>query len=322
METKARVEPRSLGVRRLAILLAAVFAIGALWLLDLISLTTYGMVVPAAVVVLGAAGFWVAPRLRGVLAHISPDRIDLFVLGATYLGIVGFLSLAFRCFTINNTAGLFLSFAAALLLGAAWPVAYTVWIRKRPLRTLGIGRHNLGRTILLGLVFAAVQYFLTLYGKPLPAEAVDWVPLLVMSVAVGIFEAVFFRGFVQGRLEASFGTIPAIIGAAVLYALYHVGYGMGGSEMLFLFGLGVTYAVIYRTSRNILVVWPLLTPLGSFFNNIQAGDIELPWMSIAGFADVLFFTGMVMLFAWRYERKRARSLEEPMVVPAVAPVHR
>lgn len=322
METKARVEARSVGVRRLAILLAAVFAVAALWLLDLISLTTYGMVVPAAVVVLGAAAFWLAPRLRAILAHISPDRIDLIVLAATYIGIVGFLSLAFRYFTIDNTLGLFLSFAAALLLGAAWPVAYTVWIRRRQLRTLGIGRHNLGRTILLGLVFAAVQYFLTLYGKPLPAEAVDWVPLLVMSIAVGIFEAVFFRGFVQGRLEASFGAVPAIIGAAVLYALYHVGYGMSVSEMLFLFGLGVTYAVIYRTSRNVLVVWPLLTPLGSFFNNIQAGDIELPWMSIAGFADVLFFTGMVMLFAWRYQRKRARGLVKPMAVPTATPATR
>lgn len=45
--------------------------------------------------------------------------------------------------------------------------------------------------------------------------------------------------------------------------LYHVGYGMGGDEMVFLFGLGVVYAVAYRLSENVLVLWPLLIPLGS-----------------------------------------------------------
>ena len=33
--------------------------------------------------------------------------------------------------------------------------------------------------------------------------------------------------------------------------------------MVFLFGLGVVYAVAYRLSENVLVLWPLLIPLGS-----------------------------------------------------------
>jgi len=97
-----------------------------------------------------------------------------------------------------------------------------------------------------------------LLGYRLPAP-VDWVPLLVMSLAVGLFEAVFFRGFVQGRLQAGFGTGPAVAGASVLYALYHVGYGMGIGELGFLFALGVVHAVAYRLTENVLVLWPLLT---------------------------------------------------------------
>jgi membrane protease YdiL (CAAX protease family) len=104
---------------------------------------------------------------------------------------------------------------------------------------------------------------------------------------VGLFEAVFFRGFMQGRLQASLGSGPAVAGAASLYALYHVGYGMGAGELVFLFGLGVVYAVAYRLTENILVLWPLLTPLGAWFNNMEAGDIQLPLASIAGFVDVL-----------------------------------
>jgi uncharacterized protein len=51
--------------------------------------------------------------------------------------------------------------------------------------------------------------------------------------------------------------------AAGLYALYHVGYGMGPKEMVFLFGLGVVYGVAYACVSNILVLWPLLLPMGS-----------------------------------------------------------
>ena len=41
------------------------------------------------------------------------------------------------------------------------------------------------------LMFAAVQFLLTLYGSPLPTP-VNWVPLLVMALTVGMFEAVIF----------------------------------------------------------------------------------------------------------------------------------
>ena len=56
------------------------------------------------------------------------------------------------------------------------------------------------------------QFFLTLYGYRLPAP-VDWVPLLTMSLMVGLFEAIFFRGFIQTRLSASFGPVPGVIAA-------------------------------------------------------------------------------------------------------------
>jgi hypothetical protein len=125
----------------------------------------------------------------------------------------------------------------------------------------------------------------------------------MMSLVVGAFEAIFFRGFIQGRLEASFGTAAAVGAASMLYALYHVGYGMGAEEMGFLFGLGVVYAVAFRLVGNVLVLWPLLTPLGAFFNNLEAGDIELPWASIAGFVDVAIVMAVVIALAHRHERR-------------------
>ena len=69
--------------------------------------------------------------------------------------------------------------------------------------------------------------------------------------------------------------------------------------------LGVVYAVAFALARNVLVLWPLLTPLGSFFANVEAGDIDLPWASIAGFADVLAVMLVVLWLARRHERGRA-----------------
>jgi uncharacterized protein len=251
------------------------------------------------------------PRVRR-----TRDAEDLLAVAVLYLAIVVLMRLAFVVFTDERVLGLFLAFAGALVLGVVGPVYYTVWRRGRPLADLGLRRDNLRPAIALALLFGGVQFALTLWGYELPA-AVDWVPLLCMSLVVGAFEAIFFRGFIQTRLERQFGTAPGIGGAALLYGAYHLGYGMGAEEMLFLVGLGVVYAVAFSLARNLLVLWPLLTPLGSFYANVEAGDIELPWASIAGFADVLGLMALALWLAWRHERK-ARATTEGRSVTSVS----
>jgi membrane protease YdiL (CAAX protease family) len=233
------------------------------------------------------------------------DLIDLAAVLGAYVGVVVLFRMAFTVFTTDNVLGLFLCFAAGLLLGVVWPVVYQVWGRRRPLRTLGLGTHELRPTLVMGFALAAAQFGVTFIGYSMPAPA-QWVPLLGMSLVVGFFEAVFFRGFVQGRLEASFGPAPAVAGAAALYGVYHVGYGMGLSELWFLLALGVVYAVAYRLTTNVLILWPLLTPVGAFFNNLEAGDIDLPWASLLGFADVALLMAAAIWLGHRRERKQLR----------------
>ncbi len=283
------------------------FVVAALLLMGVLDLTVYGIAIPIAALTVAA----VVIHLRRVdpskvWVRRRVDRRDLLAIAALYLVVVGLFRLAFGVFTTDRVAGLFLSFAAALLIGVAGPVVYTTWVRRRPLASVGIGRQHLGRTVRLGLLFAGVQFAITLLGYDLPG-LVDWVPLLVMALTVGLFEAIFFRGFIQGRLETSFGVGPAVYLAAGLYALYHVGYGMGADEMVFLFGLGVVYAIAYRLAGNVLVLWPLLIPLGSFYAQLDSGDLvgELPWGSVAGFADVLVAMAVVVWLAHRAERERA-----------------
>jgi membrane protease YdiL (CAAX protease family) len=255
----------------------------------------FGVAVPASALVLALVPGTLPRSVRG------GRRLDLFAVVVMYIAVVALLR-TFVGFTTSNVFGLFMSFAGALLVGVVGPVVYTVWGCGGSLADLGLRLDNWRTAGVLPLVFAGVQFALTLWGYDLPTP-VNWVPLLVMAMVVGVFESIFFRGFVQNRLEAHFGPVAGVAGAAVLYGMYHVGYGMDTSQLLFLTGLGVVYAVAFAIGRNVIVLWPLLTPLGSFYANVKTGDIEVPWASIAGFADVL----AVMLVAiWLAHRRQHR----------------
>lgn len=256
-----------------------------------------------AVVSVSAGVLVSVPSARPRMSGAGVDGSVLGAIAALYVGVVVLIRLAFIGFGVDRTLGLFLSFGAALLLGTVGPVVHTAWRQHRSLRAVGLRTDNLRLTLVLGLVFAAVQFALTLWGYDLP-EPVDWVPLLVMALVVGMFESVFFRGFIQNRLTEQFGPGTGVAGAAVAYGLYHVGYGMGLTEIGFLTGLGVVYSVAFSLTRNVLVLWPLLTPMGSFYANVTAGDIDLPWASILGFVDVAALMVASFWFAGRAHRRR------------------
>ena len=188
--------PRS--ARVLLLTLGTAFVVGALFLLDIVGGLAYAATVGAAalaVTVVSAAltrGSHVGLRwLRGRM-----DLADLLVIAVLYALVVGGFLLAFTTFTTGNVLGLFLSFGAALLVGTVGPIIYTVWMRQRPLTGLGIGLGDWRLMASLALVFAAVQFGLTLARLDYPSLE-TWLPLLVMAITVGLFEAIFFRGFVQ-----------------------------------------------------------------------------------------------------------------------------
>jgi membrane protease YdiL (CAAX protease family) len=308
MQETRSITPAPASESRIRIVLAAsasAFVIGGLLLMALLGDVAYGVAVAAigaAAVVLGMT----SRRIRTALPWLRwrIDAKDLAAVVGVYAVVVGLFTLAFRGFTTDNTLGMFLSFGGGMLVGVAGPVIYTVWYRRRPLASLGITLRGWRSLVAPALLFAGVQFAITLWGYDLP-RPVDWVPLLSMALTVGLFESIFFRGFVQGRLESSFGAAPAVAGAAILYALYHVGYGMGAEEMTFLLGLGIVYAVAFRVANNVFVLWPLLTPMGSFFAQLESGELagQLPWAAILGFADVIGLMAAAIWLARRHERK-------------------
>ena len=235
-----------------------------------------------------------------------PGR-DLLAVAISWVLVTGSLWLATNVVgsTVLGGMGYFVLYAvvAATLFGIGIPLYWTVVVRRRPISDLGITTRLLGASLVLQVVFAALQFVPTLARAQLPPLA-QFLPLVALSLAIGFFEAVFWRGWVQLRLEDAFGIIPGILLGALVYALYHVGYGMPLSEIGFLFLVGVMYAVIFRLTKNVFILWPLLQPMGQLVTLTKDG-LTLPVMATLGFVEVL---ALMVLFIWlahRYYRKHA-----------------
>ena len=231
------------------------------------------------------------------------DTVTAFV---SYLLVVAGLYTAFQIFTTDRVAANFITFGPVTLagLGIAIPVLYTVVVRKRPLADLGITAKQLVPSLILGLLLAWDTYSNTL--QPMNVEwGRSHVALIVMALAVGLFEAVFFRGWLQMRFEEAFGLVPGLILAAGCYSLYHVGYGMNMDEMLFLFGLGLTFGAFFRLTMNIFVLWPFYTPMGSIFTNLSEG-LSLPFEATYGFVITIGLMVGLIVYAQIYRNKAKR----------------
>lgn len=131
-------------------------------------------------------------------------------------------------------------------------------------------------------------------------------PLAALALAIGFFEAIFWRGWVLLRLEECFGIIPAIVVGSILYSLYHIGYGMSASEMVFLFFIGVMYAVAFRLTKSIFMLWPLFQPTGQLVTLIKDG-LSLPLLASLGFIEALALMWLLIWLANKYEKKQRKA---------------
>lgn len=239
--------------------------------------------------------------------HWSPNRDTLVVLGSYLLVVLG-LYTAFQVFTIEHVAANFITFGPITLagLGVALPVFYTVLVRKRPLADLGLTAARLLPSLLLSLVLCWDTYRNTL-----GLLEVSWtravVPVAVMALSVGLFEAIFFRGWLQLRLESAFGLVPGLLLGALCYSVYHIGYGMKADELLFLFGLGVTFGAFFRLTKSVFVLWPLYTPIGGLYTNLKEG-LTLPFEATYGFVITLVLMAVIIISAGIIYKKNTKLI--------------
>jgi uncharacterized protein len=237
--------------------------------------------------------------MRGVLKALFTVRwkpsTDLAAVGLTWLLVVGALYTA--TFIIGQDVwggmGYFITYAVltAAICGIGIPVYWMCVVRRRSLADLGITTRYLGISLALQLVFALLQNLGTLAVVQVPSLDV-LLPLLALALCIGFFEAIFWRGWVQLRLEESFGILPGLLLGSALYAAYHIGYGMSLDEMAFLFVIGLMYGTCFRLTRSIFVLWPVFQPSGQLVTLVRDG-LKLPVLASLGFVET--FVLMVVL---------------------------
>jgi membrane protease YdiL (CAAX protease family) len=179
--------------------------------------------------------------IKGLLTFRWKPGKDLVVVGVSWIFVVASLYTATVIVGAEIGGGIpyFLLYAVvtATLFGIGLPVYWMVFRQKRPIRDLGITRKNLLLSLILQVVLAGVILPGGFEDITLPPFE-QLAPLICLALAIGFFEAIFWRGWVLLRLEEAFGFIPAALIGSVLYAAYHIGYEMPLNEMVFLFFIG------------------------------------------------------------------------------------
>jgi membrane protease YdiL (CAAX protease family) len=239
----------------------------------------------------------------------KPNR-HLAAVAITWLLVVGTLYTANVIVGPDAGGGLpyFFLYAVlgAALFGIGVPLFWMVVVHRRPLADLGITTRRVGMSIVFQLIFAALLYLGTMAKVEIPPVE-QLVPLVALTLTIGLFEAIFWRGWVLLRLEESFGLIPSILLGSLLYAAYHIGYAMPIDEMVFLFFIGVMFAVIFRLTKSIFILWPVFQPMGQLVTLIRDG-LTLPLISTLGFFEVLIAMGVLIWLAGRYYRRHCKEM--------------
>ena len=81
---------------------------------------------------------------------------------------------------------------------------------------------------------------------------------------------------------------------------------LSGEEMLFLFGLGLSFGAFFRLTKNVFVLWPFYTPVGSIFTNLREG-LTLPFEATYGFLLTIGLMVGIIVWASIYHTKEQRS---------------
>ncbi len=174
--------------------------------------------------------------------------------------------------------------------GVLIPVGYIRFLRREAFREIGITKQRWKLSILIGLVATIVFVIPPLIGAGVSrlGDLSILLPLLMLVLVSGFFEAVFFRGFLQLRFDGAFGIIPGILIASAMYSLYHIGYPgwVTPENIMTLFVVGIVYAAVFRTTRSVLNQWPIFIPMGALLDVYVKHGTVVRWPEAYGYLAI------------------------------------
>jgi membrane protease YdiL (CAAX protease family) len=168
--------------------------------------------------------------------------------GIVALGVFGFAMLvALILMTLPKFSILGLSIDVSyrlfLAAGGLVPVVVALIRRKQPVRSAGWGRDKLNPSIQLGLALAFMSIFLRgKFSAVVNGLNATSLSLLGFSLVVALLEETTFRGYIQQRLAAWWGSNPGWLAAAGLYLVWQLPRLLGSAPEQLWLNLGIALA--------------------------------------------------------------------------------
>jgi membrane protease YdiL (CAAX protease family) len=193
------------------------------------------------------------------------------------------------------------------LLAVGVPVYWTTAVQRQPLSALGITARRWLPSLLLGLLLSLERVSPLLFERAPVRSPQEWLPMAVVGVA-SLFEPLFVFGWLQLRFEEDFGVLPAVLLAALGFAIYHVGFMP--QEMSGQFSSAVLYGVAFRLTGNLLVTWPLLWGTTSAMLCIGQGICFAGWSFATSYVVLAAIEiAYIVMMALRQRRVAAKTLD-------------
>jgi len=190
-----------------------------------------------------------------------------------------------------------------LIVCVIFPLYWMIIRRGKGLGTLGITRKHFSISLLAGFLLGVFVFWGYYRSFGLSATII---PAKVMGI-YSLWEVIFVYGWLQLRFEKAFGIIPAIFLTGLCFALYHLGYGwfdIPGFIQLFI--VGGVMGIIFRITKNILILWPFFWPVACL-RGFKMGSFSPGWNE-AGFCAILLVLMLVSIFIFYRIQIRRKSL--------------
>jgi membrane protease YdiL (CAAX protease family) len=185
------------------------------------------------------------------------------------------------------------------ILNVLFPAYYLLVVRKAGPAELGITTSRLWLALPLSVVCSLFAW------KGLQQEAlshpdIDLLPQLIFNGVI-LWEPFFVFAWLQLRFERAFGILPGIVLAATCFGAYHLGtFPLAGVASLVV--VGIVFAILFRTTKNLLTLWPATWAVASSIGTMQ-GNMQFRWDQIAIYAVILVV--QVVAIAWMIAAGRA-----------------
>jgi hypothetical protein len=179
------------------------------------------------------------------------------------------------------------------LLVVLFPVWWIVWHRGQPLSELGITKKHWIPSLVISIVI--FLFFLSGLWKNYSGNNSLWA--ILAFCLIGLWEPFFVYGWLQLRFDRAFGIIPGIALAGLCIGIYHIGTYPLSAVFMFMV-LGVVFAVIFRLTSNMLILWPLVWGASSAFSILMSG-FTFSWNEVAFMAVILLIQLGFIFYTWK-----------------------